>query len=192
MCGGRGTRLGGETEKPLVRVGDRAMVDRVCTALAGSRVDRVYCAVSPHTPETRAHLADSGDVTLVETPGDGYVADLGAALDRVGTPAVTTASDLPLLTPTAVDTALGARNDDDGSLTVCVPVDLKRELGVSVDTGTEHDGRRVAPTGLNVVGDGDGATVVVDDPRLAVNVNRQRDLQVAHHLLTRGTLTTRN
>jgi adenosylcobinamide-phosphate guanylyltransferase len=192
MCGGRGTRLGGETEKPLVRVGGRPMVDRVCAALTGSGVDRVYCAVSPHTPATRAHVGDSPDVAVVETPGDGYVADLGVALDRVGTPAVTTASDLPLLTPAAVDTALDTRDGDGGSLTVCVPVDLKRELGVSVDTSTDRDGRRVAPTGLNVVGEGDGATVVVDDPRLAVNVNRPRDLQIAHHLLTRGAGATQH
>jgi adenosylcobinamide-phosphate guanylyltransferase len=192
MCGGRGTRLGGETEKPLVRVDDRPMVDRVCAALAGSRVDRVYCAVSPHTPATRAHLADLADVTVLETPGDGYVADLGVALDRVGTPAVTTASDLPLLTPATVDTALDARDDDSGSLTVCVPVELKRELGVSVDTTTDHGGQRVAPTGLNVVDDDEGSTVVVDDPRLAVNVNRLRDLQIAHHLLTRGAFATRH
>jgi adenosylcobinamide-phosphate guanylyltransferase len=192
MCGGRGTRLGGETEKPLVGVGDSPMVDRVCAALAGSRLDRVYCAVSPHTPATRAHLAELADVTVVETPGDGYVADLGVALDRVGTPVVTTASDLPLLTPATVDTALDARDEDGGSLTVCVPVDLKRELGVSVDTTTDHGGRQVAPTGLNVVDDDEGATVVVDDRRLAVNVNRPCDLQIAHHLLSRGTLATQD
>ena len=192
MCGGRGTRLGGGTEKPLVRVGDRPMVDRVCAALAESDVDRVYCAVSDHTPATQAHLGDSPDVTAVETPGDGYVADLGVALDRVGTPAVTTASDLPLLTPAAVDIALDAPGEEGGSLTVCVPVDLKRDLGVSVDTSTDHGGRRVAPTGLNVVGEGDGDTVVVDDRRLAVNVNRPRDLQIAHHLLTRGAGATQH
>lgn len=182
MCGGRGTRLGSETEKPLVRVGGRPMVDRVCMALTESHVDRVHCAVSPHTPETRAHLAGSPNVSVIETPGDGYVADLGDALERVGTPVVTTASDLPLLTAARVDDTLAGRGEPLASLTVCVPVDLKRRLGVSVDTATEHAGRRVAPTGLNVVGDGDGELVVVDDERLAVNVNRPRDLQIAEYL----------
>jgi adenosylcobinamide-phosphate guanylyltransferase len=63
---------------------------------------------------------------------------------------------------------------------------------VSVDTTTDHGGQRVAPTGLNVVDDDEGSTVVVDDPRLAVNVNRLRDLQIAHHLLTRGAFATRH
>jgi adenosylcobinamide-phosphate guanylyltransferase len=224
MCGGRGTRLGGDTEKPLVGVGGRPMVDRVCSAFLDGRVGAVHCAVSPHTPETRAHLADRPDVSVIETPGEGYVADLGDALERVGTPVVTAASDLPLLTPEAVGTALDAAGaggaedaggaddagggshaaDDAGgvddadavSVTVCVLVELKRELGVSVDTATDHAGRRVAPTGLNVVGDrrpeseGDDGeaerTLVVDDERLAVNVNRPRDLRIADHLLEHG------
>jgi adenosylcobinamide-phosphate guanylyltransferase len=191
MCGGRGTRLGTDAEKPLVRVGGRPMVDRVCSALVesraagdgGTRLDRVYAAVSPHTPATRAHLADRPDVSVLETPGEGYVADLGAALERVGDPALTVASDLPLLAAETVADTLEAVRARAGSRTVCVPVELKRDLGVSVDTATEHDGRRVAPTGLNVVGDGDGTTLVVEDRRLAVNVNRPRDLRVAEQLL---------
>ena len=175
MCGGRGTRLGGETEKPLVTVGETPMVDRVCDALGGSRVDAVYAAVSPHAPATRDHLRGSS-VAVVETPGDGYVDDLTAALDRIGRPALTVAADLPLLAPEAVDRVLDAA---DGSLAVAVPVDLKRRLGVSVDA-TFGDG--LAPTGVNVVAGTDDDIYVSDDPRLAVNVNRPRDLQVAEAL----------
>ena len=38
LCGGRGTRLGGEREKPLVSVGDRPMVGRVLEALDAARI----------------------------------------------------------------------------------------------------------------------------------------------------------
>jgi len=180
MCGGRGTRLGGETEKPLVSVGGAPTIDRVCDALVASRVDGVYAAVSPHAPETRDHLG-SAPVTVVETPGDGYVADLDAALERVGRPALTVAADLPLLASDAVNRVVAAA---DGSLVVAVPVALKRQLGVSVDTTVDGDGgdRRLAPTGINVVAGTDDHIYVSDDPRLAVNVNRPRDLQVAEAL----------
>jgi adenosylcobinamide-phosphate guanylyltransferase len=63
MCGGRGTRLGGENgtdadlpEKPLVEVRGTAMIDRVLAALLGSRVETIHPVVSPHTPATRSHL----------------------------------------------------------------------------------------------------------------------------------------
>jgi adenosylcobinamide-phosphate guanylyltransferase len=178
MCGGRGTRLGGETEKPLVEVGGTPTLDRVCDALVASRVDDVYAAVSPHVPATKAHL-DSTAVTVVETPGDGYVEDLTAALDRVGRPALTVAADLPLLAPDAVNRVTSAAT---GSLTVAVPVSLKRRLGVSVDTTVERAGQTLAPIGLNVVDGTDDDIYVSDDPRLAVNVNRPRDLQIAEAL----------
>jgi len=189
MCGGSGTRLGVATEKPLVEVGGVPTVDRVCDALDGSRVDAVHAAVSPHTPATRAHLRRSG-VTVVETAGEGYVADLTAALDRIGRPALTVAADLPLLAPAVVDRVLdrghrrSSGGDDvaSGSLAVAVPVALKRRLGVSVDTTFEHGGRALAPAGVNVVAGTDDDIYVSDDPRLAVNVNRPRDLQVAEAL----------
>jgi len=179
MCGGRGTRLGGDVEKPLVTVGGVPTIDRVYAALAASRVDDVYAAVSPRTPETRDRLESMAAVTVVETPGDGYVADLTAALDRVERPALTAAADLPLLAAGTVDRVLDRA---DGSLAVAVPADLKRRLGVSVDTTFERDGRALAPTGVNVVAGTDDDIYVSDDPRLAVNVNRPRDLQVAEAL----------
>lgn len=173
MCGGRGTRLG-MGEKPLVKVGGKAMVDRVIEAVSPV-AGTVHAAPSPHTPETRTHL--DGRVPVVETLGAGYVDDLSHALARVGRPVLTVTADLPLLTPADVRLALDAY--ESGSLTVCVPVERKRELGVSVDTGFDHGGRRVAPTGLNVVNEGPESIRTLDRIGLAVNVNRSRDLQVS-------------
>lgn len=212
MCGGRGTRLGADREKPLVRVAGEPMVDRVLDALAASRVDRAVAAVSPHTPETRTRLGartddrtvgdagngagrDAGDgaaeaaddsrgaVAVVETPGEGYVADLRDALgdDRLSRPVLTVAADLPLLDGTAVDRVLDAH--DGGSLTVAVPAAHKRELGVSVDTTFEREGRELAPAGVNVVGDGPGSTTVFEDGAFTINVNRPEDIAVAERLL---------
>jgi adenosylcobinamide-phosphate guanylyltransferase len=182
MCGGRGTRLDTETEKPLVEVGGVPMVDRVRHAIDSSRVEAVHAVVSPHTPATRDHLRAAG-VPVVETPGEGYVDDLTAALDRVGRPALTVAADLPLLAAPVVDGVLDGHDPAAAdSLTTAVPVALKRRLGVSVDTTFDREGRTLAPTGCNVVDGTDDDVYVVDDPRLAVNVNRPSDLQIAEAL----------
>ncbi len=179
MCGGRGTRLDLDREKPLVGIGGRPMVDRVLGALEGSGVERICAVVSPNAPETRAHF--EGRVPTIETPGEGYVPDLERALARVGRPALTVAADLPLLATETVDGVLADRHE--GSTTVCVPAALKRELGVSVDTAFEHGGEELAPTGLNVVGRGDDRVEVRDEVRLAVNVNHARDAAVAEGLV---------
>ena len=176
MCGGRGTRLDCG-EKPLFEVGGDPMVDRVLAALGESRVDRIYAVTSPHVPETTAHL--DGRVPCIEAAGEGYVADLTAALDRVDPPVLTVVADLPLLSAEVIDRTLAAHAG--GSLTVCVPTALKEALGVSADATRERDGRRLSPTGLNVVGD-DERVRVSHDARLAVNVNRPADAEVAEVL----------
>jgi len=189
MCGGRGTRLETDVEKPRYEVGGEPMVDRVCDALAESRIDTVYAVVSPWTPNTRAHLRGRM-VDTIETAGEGYVADLDRALDdeRIDPPVLTAVADLPLLAGQVVDRVLDEFDDRDDatSLTACVPAALKRELGVSIETTTAHGGCELAPTGLNVVGaDGSAAEALMrsHDARLAVNVNRLEDAAVAEALV---------
>jgi adenosylcobinamide-phosphate guanylyltransferase len=178
MCGGRGTRLGAATEKPLLPIAGRPTVDRVADALAASRIEGVHAVTSPATPATREHLAERG-LPVVDAPGEGYVADLGHALERVDTPVLTVVADLSLLDGAVVDTVLDRY--DGGSLTVCVPVALKRRLGVSVDPALSAGD--LAPTGLNAVGGDPNDTMTSNDPRLAVNVNRPGDALVAEAML---------
>jgi adenosylcobinamide-phosphate guanylyltransferase len=150
---------------------------------AAPEIRGVHAAVSPHTPDTHAHLASMEHVTCIETPGEGYVADIGVALDALSAPVVTSAADLPLLAPEHVSRTVEAHRDADGaSVTVCVPTTLKEELGVSADTTRAHGGRELAPTGVNVVGTENEELMTTYDARLAVNVNRLADAAVAEAL----------
>lgn len=154
MCGGPGTRLDTEIEKPLLDVAGRPTIDRVFDALAESNVEQVYPVVSPHTPNTREHVTAEYD--LIETPGDGYVADIGEALadDRVERPVVTVVADLPLLGAGHVNLAL--RSYRGRHLTLYVPAALKTVLGLSVDTIRSDTAHELSPSGLNIVGTNDG------------------------------------
>ena len=167
MCGGEGSRLDTDTEKPLVQICGVPMVDRVRKTLQHSNVEDVYAVVSPHAPATASHLGS--ELPCIETPGNGYVSDLQTALAEgpVEPPVLTSVADLPLLAPGAVDRLIAHAQgvpyngvgDVDGyengppegdarvrSATAVVPAALKRALGVSVD----GDGPWI-PAGLNVV-----------------------------------------
>lgn len=183
MCGGKGTRLRpavDDTEKPLVEVDGRPMVDHVVDALQASRVEQVVAAVSPSTPETADRLADREGVRVVETPGEGYVEDLMTALAALEGPVVTVTADIPLVTGGLVDRAIEAADGD--SLAVYVPCWLVEQVGASIETTVDHDGERVVPTGLNVVGPGPDRRVVWEIERLACNVNRPADLRCAEEM----------
>ena len=203
MCGGRGTRMATDREKPLVAVDGRDTLDRVLDAvLAAERVDRVHAVVSPNAPATRSHVtgraAEIDDLRTIRAPGDGYVADLRTALDRVTRPVASVASDVPLLAGSLVDRLL---READGSTTVVVPARLKRTLGVSVDErpyGARDDREPDAdspigepddawvPSGVNVVGHDDDDPLESWDARLAVNLNYRSDVRVAERLAHEG------
>ena len=180
MCGGRGTRLLADVEKPLYEIGGVPMVESVLDALAASCIEEVTCAVSPHTPATRAFLMNQSGAVL-ETPGEGYVADLTDALDSLDQPVLTVTADLPLLVGSLIDDVLARQPA--GAATICVPTSLKRVLGTSVDRAIEDAGRRISPTGLNVVANAEQDTRVISyDARLAVNVNEPNDADIAEVL----------
>lgn len=184
MCGGAGSRLETETEKPLAEIGGRSMVDRVLDALAESAIDDVYAVTSPKSPATTRHI--SRRVEVIEAPGEGYVRDLQYALDELpgGTsdPVLTAAADLPLLDGDSIDAVLDVY--DEGSLTVCTPTVLPDALGITVDAAFDVDDRSVVPTGVNVVGGDPDDVWVTWDARFAVNVNYPGDAAVAERLLS--------
>lgn len=180
MCGGAGMRLD-RGEKPLFEVGGKPMLERVLTALESSEIETIYAVTSPQTPKTTRWVNGQDGVGVLEADGEGYVADLTSALERVERPVLTVVSDLPLLAGEIVDRTIEVY--EAGALTVCVPASLKRQLGVSVETTRAHGGTALSPTGLNVVGEGDTETIRVSyDARLAVNVNRPEDVTAAEAL----------
>ncbi len=177
MCGGRGTRLDASVEKPLYEICGEPMVDHVVAGLYESSVDAVHAVVSPNAPDTAAHVREALGVSTVETPGDGYVSDLGVATDAVGTPVLTVAADLPLLAGDPLDRVIEAT--DGQSLTTVVPAALKRRLGCSRAGDGEWE-----YAGVNVVTDTVSDVQYASyDVRLAVNVNRRIDGAVAEDLL---------
>jgi len=172
MCGGRGCRLDADREKPLVAIDGVAMVDRVRDALA-AELDTVYAVTAPATPATRDRL----DPPVIDAPGEGYVADLAYALDRVDRPVVTATADLPFLAPDHVRNLLVAHEGHD--LAVAVPIALRRALGLSIDRTRTVDGQCVVPTGLGLVDSGVPEWLVWSDADLAVEVDRPGDRVLA-------------
>ncbi|AHG00057.1 GTP:adenosylcobinamide-phosphateguanylyl transferase-like protein [Halostagnicola larsenii XH-48] len=181
MCGGRGTRFDGPEEKPLHPIDGIPMLERVRHALEASRVESIYAAVSPNATETATHLEATDGVEPIETVGDGYVADLVAALERpeLARPVLTVGADLPALEGSVLDRIVHQHGDAGASRTVCVPAALKRRLGIQVESRLES-APHLVPTGVNVVGTAEkDMTHVSYDPRLAINVNRLEDTHIA-------------
>ena len=110
LAGGAARRLGG-ADKPGVRVGGRALLDRVLAACAGARTTVVVAAPRPTVRPVRW--------AREEPPGAGPVAALAAGLRHTTAEhAVVLSADLPFLRPATLRRLLAALHETgaDGAL----------------------------------------------------------------------------
>lgn len=194
MAGGRGKRMEASEEKPMLQIGGKPVVEHVLTALLrAKRVGSVVVAVSVNTPKT-AEYVKKFPVRVLVTPGEGYIQDMQFAVKKLGLRTVlAVVSDLPLITAGIVDGVL-ERYLACGkpALTVAVPIETKKKLGIGVEYEFDAEGVSVVPTGINVI-DGrliDGGWMeqevcILDRDEVAVNVNTPRDLRLAERLYAR-------
>jgi len=155
MAGGRGTRMGGHVEKPLVEVRGVPMLDRVVEALRGAEaVRRVIVVASRHTPSTYARALRLG-VEAFMGRGAGYVEDLHMAVRWAGLkgPILVAPCDLPLIDSEVVDLVAQCylRRSRSPAMSVAVPHSLVELLGLRPSYVVEVSGLKVALSGVNVV-----------------------------------------
>ena len=193
-AGGKGSRISElGVEKPLVPVAGVPMIDRILDELERSqRLDRIYVSVSPLAPRTREHLLER-NVVIIDTPGNGYVADLNGSMNAIAEDAVLVCpSDMPLITAEGVD-ALIRSYDERGqpALTVALPPKVIESLGLIVTYVEEIEGRPMTFCGVSVVDRKEmltgnflpGGYFVTEKEEFAVNVNTVHDLRLAEGIL---------
>jgi adenosylcobinamide-phosphate guanylyltransferase len=188
MAGGKATRMRATTEKPLLEVGGRPMIEHVARALRQSRmVDRIVVAASSNTPHT-ARKAMELNIEVLQTAGESYVSDMRYAIRKLGAcDVLTVAADIPFITSEIVDRAIEKyRSCGKPSLAVMASVDVYRRLGSEPEYVFEIDGRRLVPIGLNIIDGGrieepelDQAVLVTNSEEFATNVNTLEDLEAA-------------
>jgi adenosylcobinamide-phosphate guanylyltransferase len=193
-AGGKGSRISElGVEKPLVRVSGVPMIDRMLDQLGRSkRLDRIYVSVSPLAPRTREHLAGR-EVVIIDTPGNGYVADLNGSMRTIEEDAVLVCpSDMPLLTAEAVDALIESYDERaQPALTVALPPRTIESLGLIVTYVEEIEGNPLTFCGVSVVDRLEmltgnflpGGYYVTEKEEFAVNVNTVHDLRLAERIL---------
>jgi adenosylcobinamide-phosphate guanylyltransferase len=194
MAGGKARRMQSRSEKPLILVDGKSMIQSVIHALRQSiSVDRIIVAVTAETPETAKAASDLG-VDIVQTPGEGYAPDMKSAIKTLGlNDVVVISADLPFVTAEMIDQAvreyLSRRKP---SLMVANPVEFYKKLGLTPSYIFEVNGRRIVPIGLNVINGAridepklDETILVTERECLAFNVNTPDELDIARRYLTK-------
>jgi len=195
MAGGRGVRMGPGAEKPLRRLGNKPLIEYVLEAtLNASTISQVICITSQNTPNTTKYLQSRGFSVLVGR-GDGYYGDLLTALWEMPNDLyVVCSADIPFISSSDVDGLVKGydeRLNTHPYVFVAVPADLSRKLGLTASSRFNIDGKEACPAGIRLIDTRQirdrrlpaPYILVVNEPRLAVNINTPEDLKAAEALL---------
>ena len=194
MAGGLGKRLG-MGEKPCIEILGKPLISYVVDALEGSeKIERVFVAISPATPNTESVILNyyDGRVKVIRTSGGNYVGDMVYAVENAGIvdPVLIIMSDLPLIRPDMIDSIISEYEKcGKPAMSVHVPIAVCKNLGVRPDTVFNRDGNLIVPTGVNVLDGNDihheqeDFNLVLENPELALNINTVEDLQQCKKLL---------
>lgn len=188
MAGGRGSRMKLREEKPLIKVNGKPIIEHVIDALKGSsKVNDIVVSVSRHTPKTAEKVREL-PIKLLETPGEGYIADMQYAVKKLKLGKVLVISaDLPLITSKVIDKVVASYDESEKpALSVMCPTEVFERLGLKPEYRFVVGSRVVSPVGVNMI-DGsrikdqemDEEKLILDDEELTFNINTIEDLEIA-------------
>ena len=194
MAGGKGTRFGDETEKPMAKFMGKPLIRRVIEATKKSeRIAETYVTVTAYSPKT-AQEAAKASVKVVETNGQGYHADVQQAIQEANLtgPVLIISADLPLLNGEFLDEIIEEyKESGKPALTVMIPEEAFREYGLSAVSLYEHEGKMYAVSGINII-DGqrileeqEQEVIVSKRPEAVFTANSLKDLESAKNYLMR-------
>jgi adenosylcobinamide-phosphate guanylyltransferase len=186
MAGGKGTRMELEIEKPLVEINEKPMIQYVIDALKNTdKINNIIVATSGNTRRTETFLKEQG-IDTIETPGDGYVHDLGFIISnfKLDDILLTVTADLPLISSDILDYVLEEyEKSKKPAMSVLVPLHVFEEYGIKPTMMFEN----LIPSGLNILRSinktQDEKVLIIERIELALNINTCEDIKILKKLL---------
>ncbi len=194
MAGGKGTRMGLPTEKPMLPFLGKPLVDWVAQAiLDAKKISDFYVVTSSNTPETEKHCLERGWKAL-HTDAKGYHNDLKQAVSKANLtgPVLTMPSDVPAITGKVLDKIVYAFEDcGNDFLAVFVPIKARQDLGLSISSTDEYKGVWYAVSGVNIIngskisteGKIETSAVISEETEVLLNINTVKDLEIAEKIM---------
>jgi adenosylcobinamide-phosphate guanylyltransferase len=200
MAGGKGSRMGLPTEKPMLPFLGKPLIDWVIGAvLVAQKISEFHVITSTNTPKTEAHCLSRG-WKILHTNAEGYHEDLKQAVNKLAWsgPVLTMPSDVPAITGEILDRVIwefeGCGKD---FLAVFVPIEKRQKLGLSISSTDEYQGKWYAVSGINIIngtkiiGEGktETAAIITQETEVTLNINTTKDLEIAEQIIREKKVT---
>lgn len=198
MAGGEGSRLN-LGEKPLIMISGRPLVSYVIDAFEGAGCTPVV-AVSFRTPMTLNWCRAQG-IEFCTTEGAGYVEDMVQAVGMLEEerPLFVSVSDIPCITSAIIHTITCAyRSGRKDACSTWVPATMATSRRDGMPYREEIQGITACPAGVNILKGAliaqpqDELQLLLEEPRLAFNVNTKEDLAKAEIFIKENPVMQQN
>ena len=182
MCGGKGTRMKSSEEKLLLKY-KKPMIEHVLSAFKNSGIfSKIVCVTSNNAPKTHKFVSDLG-IDILETKGNGYVNDLNESLIKFDELIFVASGDMPLLDSEIIQKIIKLVNEKNAWTSILVRKNFLQSLGLEAEFFVNWNNEECTYTGISIVDptqiknmqDVPESYIVLDDKRVAVNLNTQKD-----------------
>jgi len=194
MAGGKGSRMGLPTEKPLLPFLGKPLIDWVADAiLTAKKVSEFYVITSANTPQTEKYCIAKG-WRVLRTAAKGYHNDLKQAVLKANLmgSVLTLSSDVPAITGPFLDKVISVFEvSKKDFLAVFVPIKRRQDLGLPISSTDEYKSVWYSVSGVNIINgaevlSGDKietSAIITDETEVLLNVNTTQDLEIAQEIM---------
>ena len=202
MCGGEGNRMKRyyKTEKPLLKIKDKKIIEYVIEAIIKSECfDEIVACVSQNSIRTKKFLQKYNykhniHIQIIEGNGNGYSSDLSFIIKKFFDYSIFIISaDLPLLSQIDILEILSKCDFNKTCNTIIFDKKIIEEIGIKPSIVFEYRKRNYCYSGISIFNlkkeenyDSEMVKerfVIINRIGIAVNVNEKKDLHLARNLV---------
>ncbi len=185
MAGGKGTRMNLDDEKLLLKY-KKPIILHVIDSLKDSNCfSKIFALTSSNSPKTKNFLQEN-NVEIINTNGIGYVEDLNFILQSTNDSVLVTSGDLPLLDQDIIKKIVKHHDPKKIWTSILVTNKFLTMLGLESDYSIQYNDQTCNYTGISIINANkinssknlDENYIVIDDKRIAFNLNTKRDYEL--------------
>ena len=185
MAGGKGTRMNLDNEKLLLKY-KKSIILHVTDSLKDSNCfSKILALTSSNSPKTKKLLQEN-NIEIFNTNGIGYVEDLSLVLQSTNDSVLVTSGDLPLLDKEIIKKIVKHYDPEKIWTSILVTNKFLTKLGLQSDYSLQYSDQICNYTGISLINSNkinssknlDENYIIIDDKRIAFNLNTKQDYEL--------------
>jgi adenosylcobinamide-phosphate guanylyltransferase len=185
MAGGKGTRMNLGNEKLLLKY-KKPIIFHVVDSLKDSNCfSKILALTSSNSPKTKKLLQEN-NIEIFDTNGTGYVEDLSLVLQSTNDSVLVTSGDLPLLDNEIIKNIVKHYDPEKIWTSILVTNKFLTKLGLESNYSINYNNQICNYAGISLINANkinssknlDQHYIIIDDKRIAFNLNTKQDYEL--------------